>query len=424
MEKLNLLVFLLCYSFSLYSQGNAIDFDGIDDEICATVPPLSGDDITIQLWAKPDATQVTFANIIDTHTANGIGYTIEQNISSTNEYYFAWGSGSGAYNIPLTFTLTPNIWQHLTIVKSGTNLTIYINGVQTQSATGGNATLDPGTSLRIGNWIIGGRNWAGCLDDVRIWDKALSGTEILNNYNVELVGNEADLILYYTFNQGVPAGDNGSGCPSSTPCEDMATDISSSSNIGDLKNFSLDGSNSNWVLGFVDGVLPIDLLYFDAIQRRKEVLLQWKTHNEFSNSGFELQHSDDGRNWEKVDFIEGYGFSNQIQSYSYKYQIVNNEELIYFRLKQIDFNGNSILSKVISVTLSNDIIKIYPNPVSDYLFTTAQSGYYYLFDLKGNTIKHGYFNSSQINFTFLKAGIYQLKLIDNNRVVIHNIIKM
>ena len=128
-----------------------------------------------------------------------------------------------------------------------------------ESATGGNPALDIGTTLRVGAWVSGGRNWGGTLDEVRIWDRALSQSEIQSNYDTELVGDETDLLLYYKCNQGIANGDNGSGCPSSIPCEDSA-------------------SSSAWMLD------DTPLLVFVAFGAEAPSKLQKRQRNSFSSS--------------------------------------------------------------------------------------------------------------------------------------------
>ena len=45
-------------------------------------------------------------------------------------------------------------------------------------------------------------HWSGNIDEVRVWNIALSNTEIQSNYNTDLTGNEEGLVGYWNFNGG------------------------------------------------------------------------------------------------------------------------------------------------------------------------------------------------------------------------------
>lgn len=177
-----------CPTWSMSGKnGKAISFDGVDDYI--DVPDSQAidftQDITISMWVNPRSTQKSYADIISKH-ANG-GYIIEQNLNSTNQYYFAWDTtGSGAYTGQAALTtLVANVWQHFVVVKSGATITHYLNGVQTAQATGSSATISVNAQpLRIGNWAsTSGRQWNGTLDDLKIYNFALSQNQIKTDMN-------------------------------------------------------------------------------------------------------------------------------------------------------------------------------------------------------------------------------------------------
>ena len=79
-----------------------------------------------------------------------------------------------------------------------------------------------------------------------IWNKALTPAEVLTAMNTGWVGNEAGLVAYYKFNQGVANGTNAGV----TTLNDLATTVGGANN-GTLTNFALTGTTSNWVVGIV-----------------------------------------------------------------------------------------------------------------------------------------------------------------------------
>jgi len=86
---------------------------------------------------------------------------------------------------------------HLSAVASATHLIIYINGEavaeaeRTAQITGNN------------NKVVMGEGFEGAIDEVRLWNKALSADTIASDYSRYLVGNEDGLQAYYTFDYSV-----------------------------------------------------------------------------------------------------------------------------------------------------------------------------------------------------------------------------
>ncbi|MEM9830858.1 MAG: T9SS type A sorting domain-containing protein [Bacteroidota bacterium] len=115
--------------------------------------------------------------------------------------------------------------------------------------------------------------------------------------------------------------------------------------------------------------LPVEFLEFTAEAQRFSVLLKWKTASEENNDFFEVQRSKDGESWEKIGIVDGAGNSSSIVSYSYKDEnpLVGT---IYYRLRQVDFDGKFDYSKITSVevdgypALNTSVldIRVFPNP--------------------------------------------------------------
>jgi len=116
-------------------------------------------------------------------------------------------------------------------------------------------------------------------------------------------------------------------------------------------------------------VLPVEFLEFTAKAQQFSVLLNWKTAAEINNDFFEVQRSKDGKSWEAIGVINGSGNSSTVLSYSYKDEnpLVG---VIYYRLRQVDFDGKFEYSKITSVevdgfgSINASVldIQIYPNP--------------------------------------------------------------
>ncbi|SMD41809.1 hypothetical protein SAMN00777080_0340 [Aquiflexum balticum DSM 16537] len=138
------------------------------------------------------------------------------------------------------------------------------------------------------------------------------------------------------------------------------------------------GSNGIVIVRQTFKILPVEYLYFEANFRREERLaeIKWATGKEWENSHFELQRSmGNVKNWEAIEKIEGLGWSDTPVEYSYKDKslpLVGG--IVYYRLKQVDFNGDSHLSKVIAIRIpsqqvTNHVWRVFPNPNSGDQFT-------------------------------------------------------
>ncbi|MEZ4988201.1 MAG: hypothetical protein R2795_24760 [Saprospiraceae bacterium] len=121
-------------------------------------------------------------------------------------------------------------------------------------------------------------------------------------------------------------------------------------------------------VGSATGALPVEFQYFRATSQEGEVKLEWATATESGNKGFEIQHSTDARNWQTLDFEEGFGNSATEQLYAWWHdtpQLGAN----YYRLKQIDYDGAFDFSDVVAVRISSvKPLEVYPNPVQETLF--------------------------------------------------------
>ena len=113
--------------------------------------------------------------------------------------------------------------------------------------------------------------------------------------------------------------------------------------------------------------LPVELLSFEAVLNDGEVILDWKTASEINNDFFEIQRSENGEDWTVIGEVEGNGTSNEIISYNY----VDKTPLFgksFYRLRQVDFDGQFEYSGVVSVdnafTGQKMQARLFPNPTS------------------------------------------------------------
>lgn len=127
------------------------------------------------------------------------------------------------------------------------------------------------------------------------------------------------------------------------------------------------------------GLAPVELVYFNGTYSNGVASLNWQTSQEINNNRFELYRSLDGNDFELAATIAGAGNSSTPINYSYQDHINLNGNNVYYKLKQIDINGNFTFSNVIRLSTgnNNESFKIYPNPVVNNFtasFSASQSG--------------------------------------------------
>jgi hypothetical protein len=119
------------------------------------------------------------------------------------------------------------------------------------------------------------------------------------------------------------------------------------------------------------GLLPVEFLSFTGSNIEAGNQLNWQTASEINNSGFEVQKSANGVNWELIDWVEGKGRTTDITSYELLDRLPFSGDN-YYRLKQIDYDGKYEFSEVINIKrVAGDVsIQVQPNP-SDGDFTVT-----------------------------------------------------
>ena len=148
------------------------------------------DSVTIQAWISPSNTTGTQL-IVSKSNMYELG--IED-----NKFFFKAGT-TKVLTDTLTVSDVKNIadFMHITGVYDGTNLSIYIDGRLINEKTMDSSIIDNDEKVTFGG------NYAGIIDEVRIWNISLTAEEIKRDYNRYLTGGEKGLIAYWTFNYAV-----------------------------------------------------------------------------------------------------------------------------------------------------------------------------------------------------------------------------
>ena len=171
-------------------------------------------------------------------------------------------------------------------------------------------------------------------------------------------------------------------------------------------------------------LLPVELIYFSAQEKDGAVQLNWSTAAEIENKGFEIERSENGIQFSSIDFVDGQGTTTITQNYSYEDQSINSGTTYYYRLKQIDFDGDMEYSNVVTILIGTPLeqLSIYPNPnISgpvnlQFLSPVSNPAQIKVIDLSGRIVWSQSINPFKgdnhlsLDFSNLSAGLYTVKL--------------
>lgn len=124
-------------------------------------------------------------------------------------------------------------------------------------------------------------------------------------------------------------------------------------------------------------ILPVDYVYIQSVYSKvsNTNLLTWATAKEWENSGFEIERSiGTATEFEKIGEVSGMGWKESISEYKFVDALLPlSGGNIYYRLKQIDFDGSFELSKVVSIRVpgvqfTQGVWRAYPNPTDGSQF--------------------------------------------------------
>jgi Concanavalin A-like lectin/glucanases superfamily len=193
--------------------NSAYSFDGVNNYIDINKQIVSAVDFTVTFWLKPEAQQkgivVPISQGHGNFTANTTdGFAVQYGWPTADVMMFIYGDGDGGGTwrvIDFGYQLLSELkWHQLMVSKGGQTITLYKNGVKV--ATRSDHILVFGNhNFSIGHDTYNaGREFHGSIDDVRIYNRALSEAEIQQIYQGETCSNDV-AIKPYTFTAGTPA---------------------------------------------------------------------------------------------------------------------------------------------------------------------------------------------------------------------------
>ena len=259
---------------------------------------------------------------------------------------------------------------------------------------------------------------------------ALQAKAIANN-NGDLCDEDDDVAFISKVHVTKYPTGNGPGGPDGTYIENSGDGQDFGANyiqvgVSSFSSFYLHGSKSI-------APLPVELINFTATAINNEYIhLDWATALEINNDGFELQRSTDAQNWTNIAWINGNDNSTTAKFYSHNDMQVAQNITHYYRLKQIDNDGQFEYSNIVNATLTGsnssfNVLEFVPNPTVDMTTLLISSGVsqdikVVIYNSIGQEVQTGNhtlnigMNQIKFDVNLLSAGTYMATVTSGNEI--------
>ncbi len=184
--------------------NTALDFDGTNDSIIIQDDNSLDitSEITIEAWIRPNDISGEKTILI-----KGTSNQCQNYLLVVRDGKLAYGSNGncGWAGQGVNANITADVWQHVAAVATSNTLKLYINGtLKDEIPLFSHIGTSNNENLWIGNSTAGLNNhFNGQIDEVRIWNKARSASEIASDFDKILNGSELGLVAYYNFEDGL-----------------------------------------------------------------------------------------------------------------------------------------------------------------------------------------------------------------------------
>jgi hypothetical protein len=170
--------------------GGALSFNGVSDTV--TVADTDSLDLTsemtLEAWVKPSAAG-NWRTAILKETAAGLAYALYASTDASTPAAYVNLGGALDQSAAGAAALSTTDWTHLAATYDGATVRLYVNGALAGSASLSGALTTSAGALRIGGNSVWGEFFAGLIDEVRVYNRALSAAEIAADMNTP-VGNQ------------------------------------------------------------------------------------------------------------------------------------------------------------------------------------------------------------------------------------------
>lgn len=168
------------------ANGGSIVLDGTNDFVnLGNSSALTSNTLTLDCWFNLGTqNQVKYVVMKGTDTGFARDYGIVTTVGNNINWFF--GNNNPQFvSLTSTVTVSQNVWTNVTATRNGSLSVLYMNGMANVSSSYSFTQNDLGQQLYIGNLTIpnAGRYFQGSFSIVRLYNRALTTNEVLQNYN-------------------------------------------------------------------------------------------------------------------------------------------------------------------------------------------------------------------------------------------------
>ncbi|MFA6250235.1 MAG: DUF2341 domain-containing protein [Candidatus Shapirobacteria bacterium] len=173
--------------------GNGLSFDGNDYASISGLPSIPR--YTVEAWFKTNHSDGSYHSILrNPYNAVGCNYAL----FVRNGKVVTYDTISARYELASTTSVSNNKWHFVTSTFDGSNLKLFVDGVQ-ETSVGDTGTPSAGGSLWIGNDNWSSNSFYGSIDEIKIYNYARTPGQILSDMSA---GRQNQIIAHYDFDEG------------------------------------------------------------------------------------------------------------------------------------------------------------------------------------------------------------------------------
>jgi hypothetical protein len=267
------------------------------------------------------------------------------------------------------------------------------------------------------------------VDGTAIGASATNGKLVLmsNQTTIGVVSDPQTVTGYVDF-VGFGTANASEGTPAPAPSNTLA--IKRNSTGADTGNNSVDFTTSAPnPKNSASAPLPITLISFKAnITENQQTVLKWATASEKDNDYFEVERSKNALDFESIGKIKGKGTIDLRNDYTFTDESPL-KGINYYRLKQVDFDGQYSYTRAESVIRDGDgTISLFPNPTANILKInfedTEQIENTTIYNMMGRVVKTIAGNQGKYEISELPQGKYILQIgLSDGRIIRNSFVK-
>lgn len=222
-------------------------------------------------------------------------------------------------------------------------------------------------------WQVSNISGGGATYNINFAPASANNITPYNPYNTD--NDCGNINLLYISKDLVPGGSasnliSGTQDWPTTPGYEVAPNTSTT--IAGVTGYTLTGMTTFSTFGMHttqanNVALPVELVSLVAYGvENKHINVDWVTATEINNEGFDVERSINGIDFSKVGYVQGNGNTTENITYRFEDFEVQKDIVYYYRLKQIDYDGEFEYTNVVSASLKGEdngvYVSIYPNP--------------------------------------------------------------